>query len=265
MFADKEIDMIRELQHLYPYLSSKIYLSPKETPQIEEILEKVCNIEKWSAWIDSSGKGDPPPDFYSDKYQLMMDVMRVDDHERKNKKGTLHNPSYAHNRDLEHELRAKGILGSFPDAQVFINGVTDLPTFEDHNYSFYRKSFQRVIDKHINNIPLYRANHPNYKIIFFIFDESSAYFESEKKIDRTQSFHAGMRLSGRPHWFFFDEVFINAFVGKGIDYVFWYTPYKQYEFANPQIDLPQLCVFDLAKPIELRDKYDEEKMVSSEI
>lgn len=265
MFADKEIDIIRSVQSLYPIFQSEIALFPEESPQIIDILEKICDSAKWGNWTDSSGKDDPPPDFYSDEYQLMMDVMRVDDHERKNKKGKLYNPTNAHNRDLLHELEEKGILAQFPNAQVFINGQTDLPTFEDHNYTFYRKSFQRVIQKHIESIPIYQKNHPNYKIIFFIFDESSAYFESKKKIDKKQTPTKGKVCSGRPHWFFTDDAFLNAFVGKGIDYLVWYTPYKRFEFANPPIPLPQICVFDLSKPLVHRYKFDEERMISSEI
>lgn len=55
----------------------------------EEILQYVRKVEEWQC---SSSKSDPPPDFYSDKYKLMMEVMRVDDHAYINAKGKVINP-----------------------------------------------------------------------------------------------------------------------------------------------------------------------------
>ena len=47
----------------------------------------VHNRTKWRNWTNSSGKSDPPPDYFSQTYGLMMDVMRTDDHTRLNKYG----------------------------------------------------------------------------------------------------------------------------------------------------------------------------------
>ena len=46
----------------------------------------VRNTKKWANWTYNAGKADPPPDFFFDKYQLMMEVMRVDDHAFVNEK-----------------------------------------------------------------------------------------------------------------------------------------------------------------------------------
>ena len=54
-----------------------------------DILKKI-NI--FDNWINSSGKSDPPPDMYSNEFNLMIDIMRVDDHTSVNKKGKLYNP-----------------------------------------------------------------------------------------------------------------------------------------------------------------------------
>lgn len=47
-------------------------------------------------WIDSSGKNDPPPDFYDNKHKLMMDVMRIDDHAYIDEKGRIQNKTLQH-------------------------------------------------------------------------------------------------------------------------------------------------------------------------
>ena len=45
----------------------------------KQIIETFFDDEKFKYWIECSGKADPPPDYFSDKFGLMMDVMRVDD------------------------------------------------------------------------------------------------------------------------------------------------------------------------------------------
>ena len=43
----------------------------------------------WKTWIDASSKNALPPDFYNNKFKLMMDVMRIDDHTFVDKNGNL--------------------------------------------------------------------------------------------------------------------------------------------------------------------------------
>ena len=67
---------------------------------------------------------------------------------------------------------------NFPNTNFIVNAITDLPTEKDHNYSWYKESFERVLNEHNKKVELYKKNHPGYKIIFFVFDESTLYFES---------------------------------------------------------------------------------------
>ncbi|MDE5768125.1 MAG: hypothetical protein K2H82_01945 [Oscillospiraceae bacterium] len=267
IFGEKETDIIEHLQLFYMTGLQRIALLPSPNPELENILDKVCNQEKWNNWVNSADKSAPPPDFYSDEFKIMLDVMRVNDHEHKGKKGKLYNPSMAHERQMLKELEQSGILAQFPGAKVFLNGDTQLPTYEDHNYNLYLKCFRRVISKHIDSIPLYQKNHPGYKVIFLVFDESSAYFESEQPIDTKKQLQKGEGMSGRPHFFFLDDDFLNAFIDKGIDYLFWYTPYKLFEYITPPLELPTLCVYDLTtKQIQCKTyTYDSRKMSSVEI
>ena len=265
IFGENEIDLIEHLQDFWLSGINKTELLPSPTPELEDIVYKICDKENWNKWTVSSGKSDPPPDFYSDEYRLMMDVMRVNDHEQKGKKGKLHNPSMAHEKEMLKELEQAGILEQLPNAKIFLNGYTQLPTYEDHNYNLYLKCFKRVLTKHINSIALYKKNHPGYKVIFFIFDESSAYFEADHIINPKRQVQQGEQLSGRPHIFFADNSFLDAFIGKGIDYLFWYTPYKLFEQIEPPLTLPTLCVYDLSEKEFPRIEFEETKMSSVEI
>ena len=55
---------------------------PFESDETIRIFESIHNENNWDNWKNNSNKNAPPPDFYSDKYRLMMEVMRVDDHTR---------------------------------------------------------------------------------------------------------------------------------------------------------------------------------------
>ena len=138
-----EANLIADFQMLD---ESVIYLHP-QTEEVAQITNAVGDPELWKKWVDSSGKDAPPPDFYSDELGLMMEVMRIDDHGYR-KKGKTVNPVYEKERQLERELRATGILDSFPNIELVVTAKSDLPTEEDHNYSRYVANFRGAIEKH---------------------------------------------------------------------------------------------------------------------
>ena len=132
-----------------------------------EIINAILDDKKW---MDSSGKGDPPPDFYSEKYMMMTELMSVSDNEFEDN-GKIINPTTSKMSEMFHELETSGILeGMREDIVININARTELPTEKDHNYGYYKRSLNRVIRKHIQQIPAYRKNHPGKKLIFIIYD-----------------------------------------------------------------------------------------------
>lgn len=228
--------------------------------EIVSVFESIHNEEQWKLWKNSSGKSDPPPDFYCDKLKLMMDVMRVDDHAYKNKKGKLVNPTNAKESSMQNELRQSGILDRFPNVKdIICNAMTDLPTAQDHNYKFYNNNFIRTVEEHKRKIELYKQNHPGFKSIFFILDESSAYFEAEQRRDEI-IYQAPIK--GYPHLWLLDQAFTNVFMGSEIDYVIWFAPYKQeHLFCN--IILPEVVVYNTKEHLDSR-KYKIDNMISCE-
>ena len=142
---DNENDIIEHFQ----MLSTESICLLTETEEVKTILSSILDEEEWKNWIDSSGKGDPPPDFYNDKLKIMMDVMKVDDHGFISPKGATVNPTRQRESEMMRELQEKGFLNKFPNAKIFINAVTDLPTYEDHNYQYYRDNFIRTVKSHI--------------------------------------------------------------------------------------------------------------------
>ena len=113
------------------------------------------------------------------------------------KKGHIHNEALRH----EGELYRKYFKDlDREDLRIFIIPDTKLPTKEDHNFARYIANFERVFKKHEEKIDLYKSNHPGYKTIFFIFDESSAYRQVLCKED-VDNLKEGQLGIGMPHFF----------------------------------------------------------------
>lgn len=217
-------------------------------------------------WIDSSGKNDPPPDFYDNKHKLMMDVMRIDDHAYIDEKGRIQNKTLQH----EGKLIKKINQTNRDDIKLFVVGDTKLPTNEDHNFERYYKNFERVFKEHEKKLDLYQTNHPGFKTIFFIFDESSAYAELLNPDDVNNERFEGEITACRPHLFCLDKKFVKIIQESKVDYVIWYAPWKLLEPVNNNklevFPLPKCAIYDVKK---LTDKklveYNHELMISSEL
>lgn len=256
---DEEEKVIETFQEEF---EKKICIIPN-TKEVCNILKSIYNEKEWKKWTNSSGKNDPPPDFYNDELKIMMDVMRIDDHAYENLKGKIINPTLQKENELYKEIINSDFIKSINfNGNILVTAKTELTSEEDHNYSYYFKNFKRVISKHNDKIALYKTNHPNFKVLFFVFDESSAYFENEnikgaKKI--------GDEIKGKIHYWFLDRKFINVLIDSNIDYFIWYSPYKHYIGTNDEM-IPKVCIYKI-KEIKERQliNYNDSKMDSVEV
>ncbi len=231
----------------------------------KRVFKSIFKPRRWKFWKSSNGKNDPPPDFYSEKNKFMMEVMRVDDHSRLDQSQKWVNPTNRLESQIQKELRTSGFFNSFPKvANVFVNAVTDLPANEDHNYQFYYSGFRHTLKKHIKKIPLYRKNHPGYKVVFFVFDESSAYVQVNDKELINRGMRPGEAFDCQIHPWFIDKRFVDAFRNADIDYLIWYSPFKHIDLQHP-IRIPSVCVYDLKKwNGKYIQDFSEEYIISSE-
>lgn len=240
---------------------------PFRSREAIEAFKSVRNTKKWANWTYNAGKADPPPDFFSDKYHLMMEVMRIDDHAFINEKGVLINPVNIRESQLQKELRAK-IKESNPgidldSVKIMVNAISGLPSLEDHNYQFYYTNFKRAVEKHMQKIPLYRKNHPDKKLIFFVFDESTAYVQVEDAAFAQRGPVALEPFYAKPVWHFRDRRFLDIFRNSDIDYLIWHTPYKL--LHGSPIQAPRVCIFDIKRyTYKHSEDYPEEFIVSAE-
>lgn len=237
-----------------------------QSEEAERVYRCIHTKSLWNKWINSSGKSDPPPDFYLPEYNLMMDVMRVDDHAYINKKDRVENPTNAGESKLYKELKNSGILEIFPNAELIVNAKTTLPTEQDHNYLFYQANFERVVSEHIKKLPLYQKNHLKYKTILFVMDESSAYIQCESDKTDINSVQEGERIKGQPHIFFWDRSFVDIFWNSDIDFLIWFAPYKLLRTEKGVFELPKVAIFDCkVDKVDQLIEYKKEKMCSSEL
>ncbi len=233
-------------------------------PLDKKTTELLQRIQDEKAWHHSNRKSDPPPDFYSDRYKLMMEVMRVDDHAFMNGKGKIINPHIKKEnetyRDIRSFLNKHGVSFS---GDIIVNTLTDLPTEEDHNYDKYVANFKRVIEKHNSSYDLYANNHKGYKLVYFILDESSPYMQVSSPDDKIAV--VGKAVEARLHLPFLDKAFIDTLAASKADYFVWYMPYKHFK-SKEMVRLPQAVIYskDILGAITIQ-KYDRELLSSIEI
>ncbi len=216
-------------------------------------------------WINCSGKSDPPPDFYNNKHKLMMEVMRIDDHAFVDTKGKIQNKTLQREGKIFKEINQP----DRNDIKLFITANTQLPTNEDHNFERYYKNFERVFKEHEKKIDLYKENHPGFKTIFFIFDESSAYLEALNDEHVDKEIKQGSLIQGNPHVFCLDKKFVEIIKESKVDYVLWYAPWKLLRYIKndglEMVNLPKCAIYDVKN---LTDKklieYNHDLMITSE-
>lgn len=229
-----------------------------ESDEVESIVNATLNE---SIWVDASSKTNTPPDFYSDSSGLMMEVMRVNESERKKN----YNPVMQREREIYHELKQSGLLDLLPnDKTIIINAKTDLTTDEHHCYEFYQRHFSRILNNHIKQIPKYRKNHPGKKLIFFVLDESEHYFETTTSKELILP-NQGLEVNNvRPHCFFLDDAFVKTFITADIDYLIWFTPWKTMKAIQTNApELPQTCVYDITNFSFETVEYDPEYIITA--
>lgn len=246
---DKESRII----DFYRHTSQSNVLLCTNSDSESELWKSLIDNDRFANWIDMSGKGDPPPDYYNDVENLMMDVMRVDDHPKKNHVN-------AKESKIQKEIANSGLLEIFPNVQnIFVNSVCgNIPTEKDHSFQFYVDNFQRVVNEHKRKIEsVYQKNHPNHKTIFFIMDETSG----------------GYFNNGEIYTWWNDRNFLDCIFDSNIDYIIWFTPYIHQcamfvDGHEEYIDFPHAVIMDVVKykhlPLNLKHA-DVLKMMPIEV
>lgn len=209
-------------------------------------------------WTDSSSKSDPPPDFHNDRFGIMMEMMRVDD--------CVNSIDGKHvANSFEHANKTmKKYAGS--DYKKKLNGslffIPDTRNSEEFNFGGYLSNFERVVNKHSNNVPQYRKNHPQCKTtVFLICDESDNYVQVSDKEDlKREDEHNVVLKNFLPHHCYLDERFLEIIKNCQADYVIWMFRYKCLFVNGKKISHPMACIYDAKHLTEKGYHYDHSMM-----
>lgn len=193
-------------------------------------------IKKYKDWIDSSSKKDLPPDFYSDKYKIMMEIMSINDVEY-NDDNRIINEQMKRQHELLSNLFGDDYKKEGNDLSIIMNYDNNI---DNHNMNSYKSSFKRIIEKHKEKIENYKNNHKNYELVFFVFDNAPAYYCEQD----------GKTLVHVP---FNDKYFVELIKNLNVDYVVWFTSNKNiWNSKGKYIKLPVAGIYDV---INTDDKY----------
>lgn len=248
----KEINIIKFLQH--PDVPFEVYFHTRSLRAVR-MFNRIKDPQKWDEWKDSSAYSDKPPDFYSDNFHCMIEVMRVDDHAHM-ENGKLVNPTTQVEGEIEKELHKK-------NPHLWVSYVSDLPTDEDHRFEWYYENFKRIVEQHSKSISLYRKNHPGYKLVFLIFDESSTYFEPiDSRCSQNEPSNMEKVL---PHACYADKKFLDVIYSCGADFCIWMTPCKSLYTEYGQQVLNDVHIFDLKRSPLLQRDYRHDAMFLFEV
>ena len=215
-----------------------------DSPPYEKTRSVLESIVNWDGWTDSSRKSDPPPDFYNESGRLMMEVMRVSHEQYVDEKGHPHDPSAASVsafiRDIS-DLDGPGVEQFFEcNTVIEARNDTDRPRF--CGYPQYLESFSRVVGAHISRIPNYRKNHPGFRLIFLIYDESGPF--------RVMGGNGDSEDSTVYYDPIFDERIQKTLREADIDLVIWFCPYMVLP-EGPVV--PPITIFDPKLPIRTKN------------
>lgn len=231
------------------------------------LLSSLRNNFRRKNWVNSSAKNAPPPDFYNDKTKMMMEVMKIDDHAFTDKVGKVQNPTAKKETEILKKYFGKDYKEYRPDISCYVAVSSGLSTKEDHDYQKYIDNFQRVFEKHNLKVPKYKENHPGYKTIFFIYDESSAYGECVNQNDATAIPGIGAPIMVKTHYPFLDKKFVDFIIKSDVDYVIWFMPWKMIKIIDGKIlDFPKCVIIEKNK---IKEKhlvdYNENLMISADL
>ena len=209
-----------------------------------DVISSLQNYKE--TFVDNSGHDCEPPDYYSDKCNLMFDVMRINDSEKRKS----YNPVFIKERIIQKEIReALSDMGISEQALangLVINALPDGDYDKAHNYKQYIKHYRRTIDKHVKQVAFCREKHPLCKMGFLIFDETDLYIELANIIEATKPWTPGTEAMALSYHFpMFDEIFMKPLLDANLDFVVWAMPYKLW--TGGPYELPRLCVVNLSK------------------
>lgn len=200
--------------------------------------------------VENAGHDCLPPDFYSDKLDIMFDVMRVNDSEKKKGYNPVFQEMSKFTAEAESKNRALGLDNVhvvFADLEADDNFHYD----ETHQFRYYKRQVVRVLKEHIKKLHIWQSEHPAITCKgFVICDEAGIYFQGCSNL--VDAIFAGKKQVVHFPWM--DEEFMKPLLDADLDFVVWHRPYVAYSDGNLMAfngSYPYLAVIDVRGKISL--------------
>lgn len=258
MFLDNEGDAINYILHGLDHYNVLQYDGNSFN---KKIFRYVQNLDKFT---ENNGHDALPPDYYSNEFSCMFDVMRVNDSEIKKS----YNPVKIRERNAEKDLKESGLLDKInPNATVFVRSESD--DVREHTMKNYKRNCNRVMSEHIKKLYIWGKEHPNIKHKgLLIFDETECYFEGYVRYAFADQYKY-MWDATKPlvlHKPWEDKSFIENAYNSDLDFIIWFCPYKthgalsQYTIHN---NYPDLIILDTRFQRQNYTSYNESMLESA--
>ena len=242
---DNEENIIRLM---YDDLSERLLVHNNSFEQ--EVFECLNDIDNLKF---NNGHNCLPPDCYSNKHNLMFDVMRINDSEVSKHK----NPIKERERKIINELKQRyGIdeKNIIVDSQLPGKGYD-----KEHKIDYYLKQYKRVVENHINKIPTWEKEHPSItRKGLLICDETELFFEGKAiKLPLIDKWMFLSRKNGVIHKPWADKKMMEIIFNSKLDFVIWYFPYKPYSAIKKSVEkYPSVVIVDTRKHENNLIEYD---------
>ena len=239
MIYDKESDIIEYIKDNIIDKNTLIYSNNNFSKQIFKVLSNL------DTFIDNSSHSNQPPDFYSNEYSVMFDIFKINDTEQKKN----FNPTKIEERKIERENES--FISKFPNAKVFIDTHSEI---QNGKITYLVKQTKRVLENHIDKIPIWEREHPNIKHKgLIVFNESEFY--STAKWDGCDYIKEKNYILYEP-WL--DKNIIENVFSK-IDFILWICPYQSSFICKEFPYCPKFVLMDMRLPLRNIKEYDYDK------
>ncbi len=221
----------------------------------KKLLRYIKDIESFTS---NNGHSDLPPDYYSDSYGVMFDVLRINDTEVKK----TYNPVKIEERKMREQASKLGLL-DIPNTIPVFESV-DSDDVNEHSFDKYVKQAKRTIKNHIDKIPLWIKEHPSipHKGLL-IFDETEFCFEGFVMSVGNRQFAYRYKFPLVIHEAWNDKAFVQPIYESDLDFVIWFCPYKPYGNIpmKHNIQFPSIVIADTRFQRTNYKEYDYSSLV----
>lgn len=250
MFLDKEEDIMNMISYLK---KNEFTLLPHNS-----FTQKIMNVLREGRMTANNSHDALPPDYYSEKENIMFDVLRINDTEVR--KG--YNPQKMRERKIEREVR-KNTNGMFRND---VNYIINSENPNEHRFEYYINQGVRVISSHLKNVVIWEREHPTIRDKgLLICDETSFFAEGKIFINpyATSEDDIFLRRIYKMHYPWIDENFMKIIYSSNLSFIVWYMPFRPHAFNHPITNnYPYIVVMDLRfKKREKLESYNPDLII----